>query len=85
MYALSILNEARKLEIQVPDELQIVGYDNSAYSTLSYPQLSTIDQKGDIIGQSAATLLLDILKDPQITSRHINIDVCYIERETTQK
>lgn len=57
--ALGVLSVAKDLGIKIPDDLAVVGMDNTVYGALSRPQLSSINTKPDIIGQTALNLLLE--------------------------
>lgn len=58
-YAIDIMAAARDLGISVPDELSVVGYDNSSLSSLSLISLTSVDQNSNELGQEAARLLLE--------------------------
>nr|WP_243676700.1 substrate-binding domain-containing protein [Secundilactobacillus collinoides] len=58
MYALEIMRKAQQAHLSVPGDLQIIGYDNSIFSQMSQPTITTIDQQADLIGKSAAETLL---------------------------
>ncbi|MFP3471577.1 substrate-binding domain-containing protein, partial [Micrococcus sp. SIMBA_144] len=42
--AIAILHEALRLGRRIPEDLQLIGYDDIPFSSLSYPSLSTIRQ-----------------------------------------
>jgi LacI family transcriptional regulator len=48
---------------KVPEEIAVVGFTNGQISKLTDPGLSTVDQHGYEMGQEAARLLLDRIKD----------------------
>lgn len=48
---------------KVPDDIAVVGFTNGQISKLTDPGLSTVDQHGYEMGQEAARLLLDRIKD----------------------
>jgi LacI family transcriptional regulator len=48
---------------KVPDDIAIVGFTNSFISPLTNPALSTIDQNGYQMGQEAAKLLFQRIKE----------------------
>lgn len=50
---------AVKKRIKIPDELQIVGFADGAWSRRLTPSLATISQHGPQIGAEAAKLLID--------------------------
>lgn len=81
--AIKVMNELRDHNIQIPQQLSIIGFDNIQAAKLSYPALSTIDQDFVALGENAASLLLNLIHDPdkKITKRTI-IPVKIIKRQS---
>jgi LacI family transcriptional regulator len=44
MIAVGAMRAARSRGIRIPDELSIVGFDDSAYATVVHPALTTVRQ-----------------------------------------
>jgi LacI family transcriptional regulator len=59
MIALHALSIARELGISVPDELGVVGYDNTLFCDLAQNSLTSVDQSGQVLGLQAARLLVE--------------------------
>ncbi|WP_226388850.1 LacI family DNA-binding transcriptional regulator [Penaeicola halotolerans] len=53
------MKAAQELGKQVPSEIGIVGFSNWQFSSLINPPLSTVEQSGFKIGETAAKLLID--------------------------
>jgi LacI family transcriptional regulator len=70
--AIRVLEAAHELSISIPDELAVVGYDNSAVAKLAFVDLSSIDQSGREIGAVAAETLLSRIAGRK-TSDHLLI------------
>ena len=71
--------------ISVPDEVSIVGFDDSYISPYVIPPLTTIKQRREEMGKMAAELLLDKISShhkKERTPRQIIIPVELIERES---
>ncbi len=66
--ALGVLKAARELQIEVPEELSIVGFDNILLSRYVSPPLTTIAQNPFELGGAAANLVLDIINNT--SSKH---------------
>mgnify|MGYP002639332641 CR=1 FL=1 len=64
--ALGVMKVAQKLGISVPEDLKVVGFENSKISTISDPELSSVDQFGYNLGKKAMTILLDRIKNNSI-------------------
>lgn len=81
--AIRAMNELRNHNIQIPQQLSLVGFDNIQASKLSYPALSTIDQNFVALGENAASLLLNLINDPDKSIiQRTTIPVKIIERQS---
>ena len=56
---LEVISVARELGLSVPEELAVVGYDNSHDCDLVQHSLSSIDQSGQVLGLQSARLLVE--------------------------
>ncbi|MFK5855867.1 MAG: LacI family DNA-binding transcriptional regulator [Bacteroidota bacterium] len=61
--AVGILKVARRLGINVPEELKVVGFENSKSGSICDPELTTVDQFGYNLGKKAMSILLDRIKN----------------------
>lgn len=85
--AVSFLNVARGLHINVPNELQIIGFQNTRYSVLARPKLTTINTPIYEIGEKAMDLLTNLMeKDEETEIENLQEIVPYdiIWRESTK-
>ena len=64
--AIGVIDEARCLGIKVPEDIAIVGFDDIAWASLSYPQLTTVHIYLKEMGTIAVSRLLDLLKNPKL-------------------
>lgn len=60
--AVGVLKAARQLKVAVPAQLSVVGFDNIGLSEYCDPELTTISQPRNEIGQRAMQLLLHLLR-----------------------
>ncbi len=56
--AAGALFAARLLGIEVPQQLSIVGFEDSPFSRQTWPKLSTVNQPNIVIAQTATELLI---------------------------
>lgn len=85
VYAIALMKEAIKRGIKVPEDFQIIGYDDMPFSRMVYPGLSTIAQPAYEIGVKGAQLLFDILEKKKISESHIQLAVELVIRESLRK
>jgi len=61
--AVGVMKTAKILGIKVPEELKIVGFENSKSASICDPELTSVDQFGYNLGKKAMTILLDRIKN----------------------
>ena len=73
-------------DIQVPDEVKVIGFDDIFISQSSHPSISTIKQNIPELAKTASQLLLDLMNDALIKDeqkRYI-LPVEVIRRDSTK-
>lgn len=85
MVASALLQEAYRLGKRVPEDVQIIGFDDIPLSRLLAPSLSTIHQPAYEMGREAARLLIQFIEGHQIERKSMKFPVKFIERQTTRK
>ncbi|QNH61129.1 LacI family DNA-binding transcriptional regulator [Hymenobacter sediminicola] len=48
--------------LRVPQDMALVGFSNEPFTTMIKPQLTSVDQRGQLMGEVAVQLFLQILK-----------------------
>ena len=81
--ALALLFELQRRGIRVPEEIALVGQDNSAFCCCARPALSTIDSNLDGLGNAVMELMLERLEHPKRSIRSIGVSTWLVKRETT--
>ena len=84
VFAVAAINAAQKCGIRVPEDLSVIGFDNTETSRLTLPTLTTIGQPGFQIGQQACAVLLDKIANPTQAERHILLNTELIIRHSTR-
>ncbi|TCU07830.1 LacI family DNA-binding transcriptional regulator [Rhizobium sullae] len=56
--AITLLSTASEMGVRIPEDLAMIGYDNSATAALSLVNLASIDQSGRELGEAATRALL---------------------------
>ncbi|MEK5057279.1 LacI family DNA-binding transcriptional regulator [Paenibacillus shunpengii] len=83
--AIAVIHEAVRRGRRVPEDVQIVGFDDIPISGLLSPALSTIRQPAYEMGRAAARLLINLIDNKHNMEAYIQFPVEYIERNTTRK
>lgn len=63
--ALSVLREARRLNIQVPQQLAVIGFDDMPEAAHFCPSLSTIAQNLQQIGELSVEMIVEMVQASQ--------------------
>lgn len=82
--AIHAQNILQKLGRKVPEDVQIVGFDNIVYTTLVSPTITTIEQPIRRMGELALESLVKLLNEESLGDFHSVLDVKLIERESTK-
>lgn len=80
--AITIIEVARELNMAVPDDLSVIGFDNIPESALADPPLTTIDQSIQEMGREAARLLIGLIEHPNITPDHVTVPTSLVVRQS---
>jgi LacI family transcriptional regulator len=79
--ALSIMKVARQLNMRIPDDVAVVGFDD--IDMADYVDLTTVRQHLDESGRLSAEMVLGRIADPSRATQHIYLPLNLIERQTT--
>jgi LacI family transcriptional regulator len=85
LMALGVINACSKLNIKVPEELSVIGFDNTMLADISHPKLTSVDLNMKEIGYRAAAELLNEISNGDKGRRKIIMDTKLIIRESCGK
>ena len=68
--AIGAINAIKKAGLSIPEDISIVGYDGIYLSQVLNPKLTTYKQNTRKIGDEAARLLVDLIKNPDMDSQN---------------
>jgi LacI family transcriptional regulator len=66
--AAGVLQALREQGRRIPDDVSVIGFDDAFHAKHLWPPLTTMKQPTDTIGQAAASLLLELLAQPNMGS-----------------
>lgn len=81
LHGVHLINQAKTMGLDVPRDLAIVAYDNSAIASLPLIDLASIDQSGWELGARAAELLLSRIAGRREAS-HLLIEPRLVRRSS---
>ncbi|MEZ4796216.1 MAG: LacI family DNA-binding transcriptional regulator [Flavobacteriaceae bacterium] len=79
------VNVAKSLGINIPKELNVIGFADELVSNISVPKLSYVNQNAEIIGAKALQIVVDKLKNKNrdVKALTVKIPVDIVHKETT--
>ncbi|AWG20991.1 LacI family transcriptional regulator [Flavobacterium faecale] len=78
------IKELKKNKVKIPEEIAVVGFSNSIFSTIIKPQLSSIAQPGNRIGEVAVKYLIEEMNtDAPVNYKTIEIKTNLIIRKSS--
>ncbi|MET8227803.1 LacI family DNA-binding transcriptional regulator [Streptomyces sp. NPDC004082] len=81
--AAGALAELRRQGRRVPDEVAVVGFDDSIIARHSNPPLTSVRQPVEEIGVTIARILLEEIGDPEEPRRHVVLPTELVVRESS--
>lgn len=88
LVAIGAISEFQKLGVQIPEEISIVGFSNWFMSSVISPTITTIDQPGYVMGQTAFIQLYKeiqaLKKGTSLQPETITLETALIKRESTK-
>ncbi|TCD03710.1 LacI family DNA-binding transcriptional regulator [Pedobacter psychroterrae] len=85
--ALGVLEVATKMGLNVPNELGVCGYSNEAFTEITSPSITTIDQYSMSMGKTIANLYFQNMLSDQVNvvPKIVSIKPKLIIRSSTQR
>lgn len=81
--AIDALQALRRLNIAIPEDVYLCGFDDSPESKIVTPPLTTIHIHSEIMGLSAVQMLMSRIKEPSLNYRSIYTETNLVYREST--
>lgn len=59
--AVGAMNAWRRMGVRIPEDIALTGWNNSEYSYICNPTLTSVNNKGEVLSELTVQLLLDVL------------------------
>ncbi len=81
--ALGSIRAARRLGLRVPEDVSVIGFDDSAFMTCTDPPLTTVRQPIETMGQAAVDLLVTQIEGAGVTPDELLFEPELVVRGST--
>jgi DNA-binding LacI/PurR family transcriptional regulator len=81
--ALGTIRAARRMGLRVPEQISVVGFDDSAFMTCTDPPLTTVRQPIETMGQAAVDLLVTQIEGAGVTPDELLFEPELVVRGST--
>ncbi|EDW20099.1 catabolite control protein A [Bacillus sp. FSL K6-4563] len=82
--ALGVIHGAQDRGVSIPDDLEVIGFDNTRLSLMVRPQLTTVVQPTYDIGAVAMRLLTKLMNKEQVDDQIVELPHRIEERQSTK-
>jgi len=82
-YAAAVIRAAKKYNLNVPNDIAVIGFDNMDFAQMTIPSLTTVNQSAFQLGYTASELLITTISHPNMTIHSMFLDTELIIREST--
>lgn len=82
--AVDFINKLKEYDIEVPKDVQVIGFDGSKSSAKDTIKISTIRQPVELIAEEAVKALIEIIENNKV-KREIILPITFIEGCTTKR
>lgn len=83
LMAIGALKALAQMNIQVPKDLAIIGFDGIILTQMVAPEISTIEQPVYELGTMATSHLIEMIEHKQASSEYVKLEVHLKKREST--
>jgi LacI family transcriptional regulator len=80
--ATAVIEAAVAAGLRVPEDLSVIGFDNIAEAVQVTPRLTTIDQSIELMGYTAAEMLIELLQGKPLASNLRKVSTRLVVRES---
>lgn len=71
LMALGVMKAAKQLGLSIPEDLSLIAHDNTVFSQISDPQMTTVDMNPSRLGIEASEMLLQLLSNKNRSPRRL--------------
>jgi len=82
--AINVCQAIKKIGLRIPEDIQVVGFDNVVDSNFYIPSITTVNVDKELLGQEALYMLIDRINRPKTPTRMIYFKTELVIRNSTR-
>lgn len=83
--AFAVMEVAKQLQLRIPQDLSLIGFDNTPESASTTPPLTTVEQGMVAMGRRAAELLIQMVEGKEVENGFYQLPTRLIVRSSCQR
>ena len=83
-FAAAAIKEAAKRGYNVPNDIAVVGFNNSSISQITSPTITTVSQPSYKLGYYACDMLHNMISNPDLKIKNHILSTEFVIRESTR-
>ena len=83
--ARNVCNALKSLNLRIPQDALVVGFDNVSESTAMSPEITSFSSDKEFLGSETLRTLVNRIEHPDVPSRIITVNTTRILRESTNR
>ncbi|WP_032732868.1 arabinose utilization transcriptional regulator AraR [Bacillus subtilis] len=83
--ALKVIDMLREMDLKVPEDMSIVGYDDSHFAQISEVKLTSVKHPKSVLGKAAAKYVIDCLEHKKPKQEDVIFEPELIIRQSARK
>jgi DNA-binding LacI/PurR family transcriptional regulator len=84
-YAWRVVHALEEIGLSVPDDVSVVGFDDTEGQQYGRPRMTTMRQPWEKIGRHGARRIIERMQNPALPIQTILLDTTLLERTTTKR
>lgn len=82
--AIILCKALRLLEVRIPEEVSVIGFDDISMASIFVPNLTTVEVKKELMGKKAFERLFEKINQRDDNTYHIRLPVSLVERDSVR-
>lgn len=85
LMAIGVMQAAKKRGISIPDELSVIGFDNTELCSIVTPELSSVSMPVNELGRKVMDVIINRIEHAKDTKRHISMQPELVIRNSVSR